>query len=218
MENTVIYGEKSDKIYIYVPGQGGNKEEAERFYLVAKKYGYQVLGIDLPQNGADFFAAISFIKEIYNFAKENWQHIALRAVSIGAWFSLMALKDEKPENCLFSSPLLDMNRMICSLMAASRVTEEQLEKERIIRTDFGQTLNWDYLVFARENPVRACGKTAVFYASGDELIPKSEIDDFANNNFCRLTVYDGGEHWIHKENDLRIMEEWEENEIENFTD
>ena len=57
-----------------------------------------------------------------------------------------------------------------------------------------------------------------FYAVGDELIPKSEIDDFANNNFGRLTVYNGGEHWIHKENDLRIMEEREENKIENFTD
>ena len=218
MANMKIYGEKSDKVFIYVPGHGGNKEEAERFYHIAVKHGYQVLGIDLPQNGADFFETIGFIREIYGFAKENWKHISLRAVSIGVWFSLVALKGEKIEKCLFSSPLFDMKRMICSLMVASRVTEEQLEKEKIIKSDFGQTLNWDYFVFARENPVGTIGRTSVFYATGDELIPKSEIDDFANNNFCRLTVYNGGEHWIHKENDLRIMEEWEENEIENFTD
>ena len=58
-------------------------------------YGYQVLGIDLPQNGADFFDAIGFIRESCVFAKENRQYISLRAVSIGVWFSVVALKDDR---------------------------------------------------------------------------------------------------------------------------
>lgn len=106
-----------------------------------------------------------------------------------------------------------MKHMIWSLMDAFGVTEEQPEKTLNPISD-----RCFCFVFARENPAGAIGRTSVFYAVGDELIPKSEIDDFANNNFGRLTVYNGGEHWIHKENDLRIMEEREENKIENFTD
>lgn len=47
----VLYGEASDKLFIYVHGQGGNKEEGERFSFIARKFGYQTLAVDLPEHG-----------------------------------------------------------------------------------------------------------------------------------------------------------------------
>ena len=39
----VIWGTHSNKMYLYVHGQGGNKKEAKDFASIAVKYGYQVL-------------------------------------------------------------------------------------------------------------------------------------------------------------------------------
>ena len=44
----LIIGEKSDKMFLFVHGLHGRKEEALTFAEVAVPKGYQVLGIDLP--------------------------------------------------------------------------------------------------------------------------------------------------------------------------
>ena len=44
----IIWGLSSNKIFLYVHGQGGNKEEAKVFASIANRYGWQVLSIDLP--------------------------------------------------------------------------------------------------------------------------------------------------------------------------
>ena len=45
---SVLWGEPSDKIYIYVHGKQGYKEYAEAFAKVAEEKGYQTLSFDLP--------------------------------------------------------------------------------------------------------------------------------------------------------------------------
>lgn len=47
----IIWGKKSDKIYIYVHGKNGSKEEAEMFAEKAVDKGFQVLSFDLPEHG-----------------------------------------------------------------------------------------------------------------------------------------------------------------------
>ena len=47
----VLWGEPSDKIYIYVHGKQGYKEYAEGFAEVAEDKGYQTLSFDLPKHG-----------------------------------------------------------------------------------------------------------------------------------------------------------------------
>ena len=47
----VLWGEPSDKIYIYVHGKQGYKEYAEAFAKVAEEKGYQTLSFDLPKHG-----------------------------------------------------------------------------------------------------------------------------------------------------------------------
>ena len=47
----LLYGEKSRKVYFYVHGKMGCKEEALPFAELACPAGYQVLAVDLPEHG-----------------------------------------------------------------------------------------------------------------------------------------------------------------------
>ncbi|MEG0457257.1 MAG: alpha/beta hydrolase, partial [Oscillospiraceae bacterium] len=47
----IIWGEKSNKIYIHVHGKMSCKEYAEQFVKIAEKKGYQTLSFDLPEHG-----------------------------------------------------------------------------------------------------------------------------------------------------------------------
>lgn len=218
---TVLYGEDSNSCYIVIHGQGGNKFEAERFALIATTYGYQVLAIDLPKHGkrtdeANFvpWKVEKELKIVMDYAKKKWSKISLRATSIGVYFSLLAFKSEKIEKCLFVSPLLDMQRMISDLMRLANVSIEQLKKEKEIKTDFGQTLSWQYFCYAQDNPVKAiCKNTAILYASKDELIPQETVEKFAKDNNCNLTILNGGEHWLHLPDEVKQMEQWENSHI-----
>ena len=48
---TVIYGDKNNKVYIFIHGKSGCKEEAAEFAKIVCVKGYQVLSIDLPGHG-----------------------------------------------------------------------------------------------------------------------------------------------------------------------
>ena len=48
----VLYGAESDKLYLFVHGKCGCKEEAEDFAEIVCPSGWQVLGIDLPEHGS----------------------------------------------------------------------------------------------------------------------------------------------------------------------
>lgn len=218
----VVYGKQSNMCFLFVHGQGGKKFEAERFAKIATKYGYQVLAIDLPKHGERTdetnFVPWEIEKElklVMNYAKQRWNKISLRANSIGVYFSLLALQSEKIEKCLFVSPLLDMQRMIEDLMKLANVTRERLKVEKEIKTDFGQTLSWEYYCYAQDNNVKAlCKDTEILYASGDEVIPQETVEKFAKDNNSNLTILNSGEHWLHLPKEVRKMEEWENKHIQ----
>jgi alpha-beta hydrolase superfamily lysophospholipase len=48
---SILWGELSDKIYIFVHGKMLNKESAQEFAEIAIERGYQVLSFDLPEHG-----------------------------------------------------------------------------------------------------------------------------------------------------------------------
>ena len=148
----ILWGSPSEKIYIYIHGQGGNKEEAEFFSKIVGKFGWQVISIDLPEHGErinekDMFnpwCIVPELKTLLAFTKEKWSEISLYANSIGAYFSMLAYEYEKITSCLFVSPVLDMKQLILDMMSWANVTPIELEKEQTIETDFGQTLSWKY--------------------------------------------------------------------------
>lgn len=215
----VLYGEPSSRVFLYVHGQGGNKEEAARFAAVASPFGYQTLAVDLPGHGGRQDAArflpwdvIPELTTTLRFAAERYSSLNVRAVSIGAWFSLQAFSGAKIEKCLLSSPLLDMEDMIGGMMAAAGVSEPELRAAGEIPTA-GQTLSWRYLCWVREHPTRRlCRETAILYAEGDELIPRATVSAFVTGT-DHLTIMSGGEHWLHTPEELVFVTAWEEKEL-----
>ena len=215
----LLYGGETDGVYLFVHGRHGCKEEAGDFADAACPRGWQVLSVDLPEHGArreeagtfDPWHAVPELRAAMAWARKRWGHTALRATSIGAWFSMLALAGEPPERSLFVSPVLDMARLIRDMMAWAGVTEAELEARGEIGTDFGETLSWRYYQYALAHPVRRWDSpTAILYAGGDSLTGRGTADAFAARFGCGLTVMEGGEHWFHTPEQLDFLRQWTE--------
>ncbi len=214
-----LYGEPAENVYLFVHGQGGSKEEAAVFAQIACQRGWQVLSFDLPEHGdrADDgsellpWVVVPQMRAAWDYLSANWAHVALRANSIGAWFSMLALSDKPLAKSLFVSPILDMEHLIRRMMQWAQVTPQELEAKRLIPTNFGQTLNWDYFCFAQEHPVlRWKSDTRILYGGADNLTEREIVDEFSARHCCDLTVLENGEHWFHTAEQLSFLARWEE--------
>lgn len=216
----LLLGEASDKVFLYVHGKMGCKEEALPFAQTAQAVGYQVLAIDLPEHGARKDApqkllpwtVLPEMELVYAYLHRHWKSISLYAVSIGAWFSMQALADKKMEKILLVSPVVDMNDLIANMMRWANVTEQQLQQTGEIPTDFGETLSWEYLCWVRQHQL--CWKnrrTQVLYGDKDNLTSLSVMQRFKQNSMAHLTIVEDGEHWFHTEIQLCVLRAWEEN-------
>lgn len=218
----VLYGEKQDRLYLFVHGKQGCKEEGKDFAEIAHRKGWQTLAIDLPAHGArqdstaafDPWHVVPELQAVMNYGKDHWPTIALRANSIGAWFSMLAFPEETLERSLFVSPVLDMQALILNMMRWAGVDRAQLQAEQEIATPFGETLSWRYLQYAQEHPVtRWKVDTAILYAGKDKLTERSVVDDFVRRFGCDLTVMEEGEHWFHTAEQLAVLRNWERTHI-----
>ena len=217
----LLYGEKSDRLFLFVHGKMGNKADAENFAKILCAKGFQVLGFDLPGHGGRKEEISRFVpwevvpelQDILSFCKQSWQSISLCANSIGAYFSLLAFADESFDNCLFVSPILDMIRLIEDMMSWASVSEEELQRQGEIPTAFGETLSWDYNTYAREHRIQKWDSpTAILYPGKDNLTSRDTVTKFAENFGCRLTVYEEGEHWFHTEEQFTVLKKWIQDE------
>lgn len=215
----LCYGQTSDRVCLFLHGQSGHKEEGERFAQIANPKGWQVVAIDLPQHGQRQGGAEPFLpwvvvpelEQVWQELQGRWKRIALRANSIGAWLAMLALAGKPVDTCLFVSPVVDMENLIQTMMTWAGVTEERLEREREIPTDFGQTLSWDYLKYVRQHPVHALSAhTNILYGDQDNLVPQPVVERFARAEGAHLTVYPSGEHWFHTPEQMKVMGTWEE--------
>lgn len=219
---TVLYGEASDRAYLFVHGQSGCKEEGAAFAELACPAGYQVLAADLPEHGErrggaeclDPWTVVPELRSIFGFMKTRWRERGLRANSIGAHFSMLALADEPLFRALFVSPIVDMERLITGLMKWNGVTEKQLFQQGEIATDMGQTLSWKYLTWEREHPVKNWDcPTCVLYAGRDDMTDRETLDRFVAAHNALLTVMENGQHWFHTPEQLSVLREWERENV-----
>ena len=99
--------------------------------------GYQVLSFDLPEHGdrktdptpCKVAECVRDLETVMEYACARWNHIGLFGCSMGAYFSLLAYRDCNLEQCLFLSPVVDMERLIESMMSWSNVTPDQLREQ-----------------------------------------------------------------------------------------
>ena len=217
----VLHGDSSEKLFLYIHGKMGRKEEAARIAEIVCPKGYQVLGIDLPGHGERTGEMERFVpwevmpelRAVCGFAWQRWEKISLYANSIGAYFSLLAYRDAKLEKSLFVSPILDMEKLIRDMMGWAGVTREQLQQAGEIPTAFGETLSWKYLTYAAEKRITKWDSpTAILYAGQDHLTARQTVDDFARQFGCAVTVMENGEHWFHTEEQLSVLDAWLQNE------
>ncbi|WP_346896979.1 alpha/beta hydrolase [Clostridium sp. UBA7503] len=216
---TVLWGEKSEKLFIAVHGNMSNKEDVIIQILAeeAIKKGYQVLSFDLPEHGERKSEGINCKVQLYvsdlsiimNYAKERWNEISLFACSMGAYFSLLAYQNHELRKALFLSPVVNMERIIDNMMLWFNVTPERLQKEMTIETPIGQKLYWDYFCYVKQNPISTWNTyTDIMYGAKDELCEIEIINDFVEKYCCGLEIMDKGEHYFHTEEQLNVFKHW----------
>ncbi len=213
----VLYGEKSDKVYLYLHGKHGCKEEAAALAPLLCGAGWQILAIDLPEHGARKddpddtrecfpWTVIPEWKAVVSWLEARYSRVALLAVSMSAWFVMRTFRDKAFDHALFVSPIVDMRLVIEDMMARAGVTASDLGWKQFIKTDFGETLIWDYYAYAAYQPInRWDTATEILYADGDNLQPRETVDAFAARFGCHVTVIPG-QHWIPL--DSPALQEW----------
>ena len=189
---------------VYLHGKGGNAREAEHYRALLP--GWRVTGLDYraqtPWEAREEFLAY------FKAARRDGTKVLVIANSIGAFFAMQALDETRVDRALFVSPVVDMERLIETMMAGEGITEPELRQRGEIKTKFGETLSWRYLQDVRQHPIRWRVPTAILYGSGDALMPRETVEAFARRTGATLTVMEGGEHWFHTKAQMQFLDAW----------
>ncbi len=211
---------KSSKLFIAVHGNMSNKEDEPIKILATKLVNkdYDLLSFDLPEHGerkldTNYLCKVQNcvidLNKIISYAKEKYDEINIWACSMGAYFSLLAYKDENINKCIFLSPVVNMKKIIDNMMLWSNTTERKLQEKQEIKTSFGQTLYWDYYQYVKQNPITKWNKeTYILYGDKDNMQDMDTIKKFSNTFNCNLTVLENGEHYFHTEEQLNYYKTW----------
>lgn len=191
-------------LVLYIHGKGGSAAESEHYKNLFPEY--EVLGLDYKtfspwETGKEITEAVKALKSKY-------ESIILIANSIGAFFSMNGKIENLIQKAYFISPIVDMEKLIRDMMIWANVADEELKKRKIISTDFGEDLSWDYLQYVRNHPVKWNVPTKILYGEKDNLTSFETIKDFADVHKATLTVMKGGEHWFHTKEQMDFLDRW----------
>ena len=189
---------------IYIHGKGGNAEESAHYAPLFP--GCNVSGLDY-RTFTPWETGPQIREEVEGLAG-RYENVVLIANSIGAYFSMCSGIDRFIRNAYFISPVVDMEKLICGMMALAGVTEDELRSKGVISVPFGEDLSWDYLRYVREHPVVWDAPTRILYGSRDTLTPFETVKAFADGHHAPLTVMENGEHWFHTEEQMRFLDRW----------
>lgn len=189
---------------IYIHGKGGSAAECAHYRPLFP--GCEIVGVDYQtaapwETGAEIRAAVEKLRRAY-------ENIVLIANSIGAYFSMGAGIDRLIGRAYFISPIVDLEKLITDMMQWANVTEAELKSKGVIRTGFGEALSWEYLCYVRAHPIDWTVPTQILYGSRDDLTSIETVSSFAETHNAGLTVMEGGEHWFHTEDQMRVLDDW----------
>mgnify|MGYP002579243745 CR=1 FL=1 len=109
---------------VYLHGKGGNAREAEHYRALLP--GWRVTGLDYraqtPWEAREEFLAY------FKAARRDGTKVLVIANSIGAFFAMQALDETRVDRALFVSPVVDMERLIETMMAGEGITEPELRQ------------------------------------------------------------------------------------------
>lgn len=191
-------------IVIYVHGKGGSAQEAEHYGTLFPDA--EVVGFDYRAR-TPWEAKEEFLR-FFAGQRERCGSLVLVANSIGAYFSMCASAETLIDRAYFISPIVDMEKLICKMMAWAGVTEQELAEKSEIPTEFGETLSWNYLCYVREHPLHWRVPTCILYGGRDSLTSPETVTAFAERTGAELTVMPDGEHWFHTQRQLQFLDSW----------
>lgn len=191
-------------IVIYVHGKGGSAQEAEHYGTLFPDA--EVVGFDYRAQ-TPWEAKEEFLR-FFAGQRERCGSLVLVANSIGAYFSMCASAETLIDRAYFISPIVDMEKLICKMMAWAGVTEQELAEKSEIPTEFGETLSWNYLCYVREHPLHWRVPTCILYGGRDSLTSPETVTAVAERTGAELTVMPDGEHWFHTQRQLQFLDSW----------
>ena len=195
---------KSKTVVLYVHGKGGSAAEAEHYRPLFPEA--DVVGFDYHSENP--WSAKAEFSEKITALRANYDEISLIAVSIGAYFSMSADISDSIRRAWLISPIVDMERLILSMLSWAGETEEALQARKIIPTTFGEDLSWEYLQYVRSHPIQWRAPTEILYGSTDSLQSIETIRAFARRFRAGVTVMEGGEHWFHTAEQMKFLDDW----------
>ena len=195
---------KSKAVVLYVHGKGGSAAEAEHYRPLFPEA--DVVGFDYHSENP--WSAKAEFSEKIAALQANYDEIFLISVSIGAYFSISADISDSIRRAWLISPIVDMERLILSMLSWAGETEEALQARKIIPTTFGEDLSWEYLQYVRSHPIQWRAPTEILYGSADSLQSIETIRAFARRFRAGVTVMEGGEHWFHTDEQLAFLDGW----------
>lgn len=195
---------KSKAVVLYVHGKGGSAAEAEHYRPLFPEA--DVVGFDYHSENP-WSAKVEFSEKIAAL-RANYDQIFLISVSIGAYFSMSADISDSIRRAWLISPIVDMERLILSMLSWAGETEEALQARKIIPTTFGEDLSWVYLQYVRSHPIQWRAPTEILYGSTDSLQSIETIRAFARRFRAGVTVMEGGEHWFHTAEQMKFLDDW----------
>lgn len=211
----ILWGEPSDRLYLFVHGKLSSKEAAASFAPIAAEKGWQTLSFDLAQHGErtdeaklDVFSGIHDLNVIADYAFPRWKRVSLYACSIGAYFSLQTYGDRPFEKALFQSPVVDMEYLVNQMMRWFSVTQAELKEKGVIDTPV-DPLRWDYYQYILAHPTEKWPiPTCILYGGKDNLQSLEAIEAFSRRFQALLTVSPDSEHPFMAPGDGKIVENW----------
>ena len=212
----IVWGNASDRVYLFVHGKLSCKEAAEDFAAIAEKKGFQVISFDLPSHGerksdaerCDIWNGIRDLRIVSEYVFARWAHVLLYGCSLGAFFALHAYADMAFEKCLFQSPIVDMVYLIQQMMVWFGVSEERLAREGEVDTPI-DILSQKYYEYVLEHPIEKWGfPTEILYGSRDTLQSREVLECFAARFGCRLVVAEGCDHPFMADAERLVVDSW----------
>lgn len=199
------------QLIVYLHGRGGSASKADIFKPLFPNS--EVIGFDYKSQ-TPWDARDEFTKQFDEYA-ENYDSIIVIGNSLGAFFAMFAGVHKKIKMAFFFSPIVDMEKLISDMMVHANVTEDDLQQQQEIKTDFGETLSWEYLCYIRQHPIKWNIPTHIAYGEHDNFTSIETMQKFADKINASLTVMPNGEHWFHTDEQLNFLKNWIKNQLKN---
>lgn len=194
----------NNTLVLYIHGKSGTSEEAKHYKLLFQNC--DVLGLDYKAETP--WDAKTEFQTAFQTLSIGYDRVILIANSIGAYFSMCALPQEKIKRAYFISPIVNMEKLISKMMVWANVTEGELYEKGKIETQLGETLSWEYLCYVRSHPLTWMVSTEILYGEKDNLTDRENVEAFVATNGAGLTIMQNGEHWFHTQEQVKFVDDW----------